>query len=419
MEMCLVDRSNENKTFTILNYQGSKKNLIDFIHEHVDNLIDPTRAFLDIFSGTCSVGYSYKSNYQIYANDLEYYSYLIADALLKNYSSDDIKNIIEDINSSFNILYKNQLLNYENWIMQELRFIETNDIENLIELYNKYPTIWNNISLDIDPSQYLLFTSYYAGNYFGICQAIEIDCLRKLIDKYDKNLFSMLMSCLFFAMKNCVFAKDGHMAQPLSLSKNKDKLISKRKNSIVQNFFIKLEDFLSSDFVNTTYQNKAYNLDFEDLLNQQEIQDNVGFIYADPPYTDMQYSRYYHLLNTISKYDYQKPTFLKDNYTKGLYTEGRSQSLLSKKSCCLEHFNSLIDFSINYKKNLAISFAYPKDPLNQKTDRYVMSIDDLVGACSQKFKKKNIEIVSTLYNHSNNRNAQSKKVLEYLILCKY
>ena len=48
-----------------------------------------------------------------------------------------------------------------------------------------------------------------------------------------------------------------------------------------------------------------------------------------------------------------------------------------------------------------------------------MSIDDLVGACSQKFKKKNIEIVSTLYNHSNNRNAQSKKVLEYLILCKY
>ena len=85
----------------------------------------------------------------------------------------------------------------------------------------------------------------------------------------------------------------------------------------------------------------------------------------------------------------------------------------------MEHFNKLIDFSIKYKKNLAISFAYPKDPQNQKTDRYVMSIDDLINICSQKFKKKNIEIVSTHYNHSNNRNTQSKKVLEYLILCKY
>lgn len=417
MEMCLTEKKNGNPPFTILNYQGSKKNLIGFIHKYIDELIDPTRAFLDIFSGTCSVGYSYKSNYQIYANDLEYYSYLIADALLKNYSL-DMKNIVNDINSSFNILYRSQLLKYENWITQELKFIESNDFENLKELYDSFPTIWNN-NLEIDTSQYLLFTSYYAGNYFGIRQTIEIDCLRKLIDTYDKNLFSMLMSCLFFAMKNCVFAKDGHMAQPLSMLRNKDKLICKRKNSIVQNFLIKLEDFLSPDFVKTAFQHHTYNLDFEELLNKREIQDNVGFIYADPPYTDMQYSRYYHLLNTVAKYDYQKPTFIKNNYTKGLYTEGRSQSFLSKKSCCLEHFNKLIDFSIKYKKNLAISFAYPKDPQNQKTDRYVMSIDDLINICSQKFKKKNIEIVSTHYNHSNNRNTQSKKVLEYLILCKY
>ena len=42
---------------SILNYQGSKRNLLDFIHSNVNNLISPESTVLDIFAGTCSVGY--------------------------------------------------------------------------------------------------------------------------------------------------------------------------------------------------------------------------------------------------------------------------------------------------------------------------------------------------------------------------
>lgn len=419
MVPCLDDRIKENNNFTILNYQGSKKNLIDFIHKHMDNLIIPEKAFLDIFAGTCAVGYSYKSCCPVYANDLEYYSYLIADSLLNNYNNYNFNKIKKEIGNQFKNLYNLKLKKYDKWIIAEETFLESNKIEDLIDLYSSYPTIWNNAEMILDKKQYILFTSYYAGNYFGIKQAIEIDCLRNLIENIDSNLFSMLISCLFFAMKNCVFSKDGHMAQPLDLHKNASKLIFKRKNSILDNFYSKLTEYFSSEFINTNFSNSAYNMDFENLIKLKEIQDNVGLIYADPPYTDMQYSRYYHLLNIVSKYDYPKPTLIKNVYTKGLYTEGRSQSLLSQKRYCLEHFSNLINFSKKYNKNLAISFAYPNDPILQKTDRYVMSIEEIVRECTKVFKEKNVNVVSTKYNHSNNRNTQTKKVLEYLILCKY
>ena len=158
-------------------------------------------------------------------------------------------------------------------------------------------------------------------------------------------------------------------------------------------------------------------MNFEELIKQNNIINNVSFIYADPPYTDMQYSRYYHLLNVVSRYNYPLPTRNSGKYTKGLYTIDRYQSKLSNKSTCLETFNNLVSFANNYNKNLAISFAYPEDVENQKTDRYVMSVEDIKNSCIKEFGAKNIEIATLNYLHSNNRNKSPKKVIEYLVLC--
>jgi adenine-specific DNA methylase len=132
----------------------------------------------------------------------------------------------------------------------------------------------------------------------------------------------------------------------------------------------------------------------------------------------MQYSRYYHLLNFITRYEQVTPTLHNGKYTKGLYTDGRCQSKLSMKSSCLPTLTNLIEFAKAYSKNLAISFAYPADPKKQKTDRYVMSLDDLVGVCHSTFGSNHVELASCDYRHSNNRNSSQKKVVEYLVLCK-
>ncbi len=93
-------------------------------------------------------------------------------------------------------------------------------------LYNSYPTVWNNLYSKVIKSpwtvnrikntkDFYLFTTYYATNYYGIIQALEIDCIIKMINTSFTEYKTALLSCLFYAMKEAVFSKDGHMAQPL------------------------------------------------------------------------------------------------------------------------------------------------------------------------------------------------------------
>lgn len=298
--------------------------------------------------------------------------------------------------------------------------LEKSDINGLVELYEKLPTVWNKqIEITSVHPCYELFTTYYSGSYFGISQAIDIDSIRYAIDGFKgTDIYFAMLASLFFAMKECVFSKDGHMAQPLSPIKNSSKLLSLRNKNVLKIFMEKFAEFFSDTYVRSSFNNKCFNMNFEDLINLSEIKNNVNFIYADPPYTDMQYSRYYHLLNIVAQYNYPKPTEINGTFTKGLYVDGRFQSDLSKKSTCLSHLNTLITFANESKKNLAISFAYPKDTSEQKTDRYVTDIDSLVHSCKTAFSSGNVEVVSLDYKHSNNRNSEQKKVVEYLILCK-
>lgn len=400
--------------FTVLNYQGSKKNLIEFIHESLDEYIDETDVILDIFCGTCSVGYSYKRSNTVFANDTEKYAQIIASALLGPG--------IDSLNV-FNVeLYKHNLNRnlasfYEDVSKEEL-YLNNRETEKLISLYREFKTIWNSdIFQALDKSRYQLFVTYYSTSYFGIRQAIEIDSIRETIEACDDSNRDVLLTCLFFAMKECVFSKDGHMAQPLDFEKNSVRLINQRGKSIYSYFADKLSDFLKDEFPSGKVGNKTFNEDFEFVIKNKMIQDDVTVIYADPPYTDMQYSRYYHLLNTVAYYNYPKPTVSRGKYTKGLYLENRFQSQLSRKSSCLYSMEKLIKFSKKYNKTLAISFAYPQNRDAQKTDRYVMSIDELIESCKKEFGTDKVHVKKVNYQHSNNRNSETKKVLEYLIIC--
>ena len=404
--------------FSVLNYQGSKKNILEFIHKNTSNFLNDDSTILDMFSGTSCVGYSFKSKYRIYANDCELYAYVIAKALLSS-SYTDFNQIKDEFFSYYQENLDKQREQYVEYAKNETLLLSDNNINSLLELYNKIPTVWNNKKLKNSLHDcYELFTIYYSNSYFGINQAMQIDSIRYAIEKYYNNvLYYAMLTSLYFAMKECVFSKDGHMAQPLDQEKNSDRLLKQRKKSIVDAFVEKIKEFSSEQFVNSGFENKAFNYNFSDLLQQQQIQEDVSLIYADPPYTDMQYSRYYHLLNTVSEYNYPELTVKGGIYTKGLYTNNRYQSKLSTKKDCLITFSNLIDFSKAYKKDLVISFAYPIDTQNQKTDRYVMDVNELICKCKDTFGVNNTEVVTQNYSHSNNRNSTPKKVNEYLILC--
>lgn len=417
-------------TFTILNYQGSKKQILNFIFQNIEQINKDNKPILDLFAGSGAVSYSLKRYYKVYSNDVEYYSYIINKALLsqKKLRLDKLSKKIFDDNYIKNL---EELKNiFQKYLILEEKFIENNLKEELIKLYSNFPNIWkegehiikskkirNPIDLRKEKKNldYILATLYYSTTYFTIKQAIELDSLRYAIEFIEENSRDKYLASLFYAIKEVIFAKDGHMAQSLDIEKNFSKLKKIYKKNIYEIFKTKLKEFEGEEFLETLNENKVYNLECEDILKNNKLMEEVGTLYLDPPYTDMQYSRYYHILNVIAKYDYPDFTYFRGKITKGLYTEGRFQSNLSKKCTALNKLKKIILLAYEKKKNIIISFGYPQDVQSQATNRYVFALDELIEVV-QEIYKENMKVEKIDYKHSNNRNSTTKKVFEYLII---
>lgn len=410
----------------ILNYQGNKASLMPFISTNIQNYISPGSKICDIFAGSGSVGAYLKNNYSIVANDAELYSAIISASLLNTPSTNSLLKAKEIFFKGYKINLKALLSSHESVVAKERIFLSSNSTTKLIDLYKNFPTIWNGLDKMINyeqlakDNQYNLFLYYYSGTYFGIEQSIQIDSIIKTIHEFDNvETQNVLFSCLFYAMNETVFSKDGHMAQPLSIEKNSSRHLKQRKKNVSTYFRIKLDEFIEkSPVLEKNKKCKVFNQDMSTLLKDEKFnQQHIDLIYADPPYTDMQYSRYYHLLNIAAKYNYPEPTILRGKFTKGLYTEGRNQSDLSKKSTATARLEELFNYCHKNNIALVLSYAYPKDKVNQKTNRYTISIEKLVKMAKKIFGNKKVQIEYKDYQHANNRNSSAKKVFEYLILC--
>lgn len=397
-----------------------------FISDNIHKYISPGAKICDIFAGSGSVGAYLKDDYSVVSNDSELYSAIISSSLLNPPSTDSLLKTKDIFFKGYKTNFRALLLPHEEVVAKEREFLLSDDTKNLILLYRHFPTIWNGLDKLINYKQlakdkhYNLFLYYYSGTYFGIEQSIQIDAIIKTIHEIeDSETKNVLFSCLFYAMSETVFSKDGHMAQPLSIEKNSSRHLKQRKKSVFTYFENKLDEFIvKTPESEVMKKSKVFNQDMSDLLKNEEFnQQHVSLIYADPPYTDMQYSRYYHLLNIAAKYNYPEPTVFRGEFTKGLYVEGRNQSDLSKKSTAKVRLEELFKYCRDNSIFLVLSYAYPKDEVNQKTDRYTVSIEELVKMAKSIFGNKRVQIEYKDYQHANNRNSSSKEVFEYLVLC--
>lgn len=402
-----------------IDYQGNKAELVDFIQSGIEEYIDTNDIVLDIFAGSGSVSASLNDDYTIYSNDSEVYAATINSAILcsKGISLQEIENIKTQL-----LQIKLELINQENlkeMVTKEREYIQNKDLKNILKLYSEHDTVWNSENLSPGKlrnlNKFNLFVRYYGGSYFGIEQSIEVDSIVKMIKKQDDNKQDLMYASLFYAMNKTVFSRDGHMAQPLNFEKNSARGFKFRERNLTVHFIEKLKEQI--DKKKSSKHNKVFNSPFEKVLTNNDIMANVDLIYADPPYTDMQYSRYYHLLNVAKLYEYPELTITSRGYTVGLYTEGRFQSDLSKKSKAKSDLTFLIEKSYENDVSIALSYAYPEDELNQATNRYTISIDELVEIAKSIYTPDKVQVKQIKYNHTNHKNTQQKPVIEYLILC--
>lgn len=185
----------------------------------------------------------------------------------------------------------------------------------------------------------------------------------------------------------------GHFAQYMPSTHSR--IVPLQKMNLYEEFLQKCN--LYSDLYFCQNNNLAFNMDFHDLLSQGAC-DKVDTIYLDSPYTQEQYSRFYHVLETVVKYDYPEVHF------KAKYRDDRFQSSFCYKSKVEKEFISIFEYCQKYNINLLISYS----------NKGLLPVERLQVLANTYFKKTNLEYID--YKHST-QGKGSNKLKEILLTC--
>lgn len=349
--------------------------------------------FLDLFSGMCSVGQEVAlSSRQVWSNDVQFFSHLVAKSL---FTSQEFPRIAWNDLSEIKRLFNDNFQKIEQFIIDELEYEKQlyteHDAENLIifeeSIRNK---IFKNPKIEY--FSHHLFTSLYACTYISLTQALEVDSLRYAFDTLKKNKsisnekYEWFLISLGQALSKSS-TSTGHFAQYLTLkNSNYKKFILQRQKSIWQEWVIAIEAIAPINSRQWRSKNLAFHQDANQLLKTLKNSPmKPSIIYADPPYTADQYSRYYHLYETLILYDYP------DLSAKARYRTERFQSPFSLKS----QVDSAMEKLISQTAELGSTFilSYPENGLIPNARSNILEL-------LQKYFKKAEVAIEVPHKHS-------------------
>ena len=142
-----------------MRFIGCKTLLLDNIKEVIKENNVNAKSFCDIFSGTSTVARFFKKDFEIYSNDLLYFSYILQMATVENDKIPEFKKLREEYGIKNPIFYFNEMKNDEMEKMPtEKRFIQNTYAPNGGRMY-----VTNENALRIDFARYTV-EKWYKDN---------------------------------------------------------------------------------------------------------------------------------------------------------------------------------------------------------------------------------------------------------------
>jgi adenine-specific DNA-methyltransferase len=266
-----------------LKYMGSKRSMLsNGLGELITEKTPSFDRFVDLFAGSGFVSWyvAEKFSKPVFSIDLQKYSTILSEAVLLRTKPLNYKIIVDKwINNSISKRDKSpywrkaKLLSDLN--LETPQYVKEARI--LCENKSKIGPIWNA----------------YGGHYFSPSQAITFDYLLKYLP-VDKKEKSVCLAACVSAASECV-ASPGHTAQPFQPTKTAAKYIKEAWNRDPIVYCKK--NLLQLCSMYAKVKGKAKTGNAQDFINKLTPRD---LVFIDPPYSGVQYSRFYHVLETIS-----------------------------------------------------------------------------------------------------------------------
>jgi len=324
---------------------GNKHDLAPLVADVVRRR-SPDRPFLDLFCGMCSVaGAVAGSGRQVFGNDVQAYAALVARCLLATPEQPtEPERLARVLRRGFLRNRARLLERFAEEVERERAILATADRVRYREAYAD----WRHAASDtvmaaevqaireggMPLMPYRLASLCFAWGYFGLEQAIAIDSIRYAIDQAARShalsgaesdwaLVALLQAA------SCASASPGHFAQYLHPSSEQGfvRILRQRRRNIWSQFVNEARILAPYGTEHWRLRNRVLCCDALDVWGQlDELGFRNGIVYADPPYSKDHYSRFYHVLETLTLYDHPRVT------GRGRYREGRFATPFSLKS---------------------------------------------------------------------------------------
>ena len=348
-----------------MNYIGCKYSLLDFLETSIKQVVSThDNVFCDLFAGTGAVGTHFKKQgYQIIANDLQYYGYVLNRHYIGNNRPlhfDGLKDIIPKKDGTLFESRMNAVCDY----LSQLEGVEG-------FLYNRYaPTgsLQNGIQ----------------RQFFTDDNAKKCDAIRIQIETWKQS--GNITEDEYFFLLTTLLENIDARANTASVYAA---FLKEIKRTALAPLRLKPAVLIVNDM-----EHLVFNADANKLITQ--IQCDI--LYLDPPYNHRQYSSNYHILETIARYD--NPSI---HGKTGLRDEELRSAYCSRNS--VKHvFNDLICGADT--KHIFVSY----------NNEGMMSLDDIRKILEQRgdyhcFTKRYKRFQADVQTH---RNIKGNTTVEYL-----
>lgn len=381
-----------------IKYMGSKSSLLDEVMAGINAVYGDerqVRTVCDLFSGSGTLSGALRNSVPMISNDIQEYSRVLSLSYLKSYQWDEYpEDILERIVDRATEVHNDFRASFPDYQFDYIDGMEMPQVQELEALQQDL------LTHDFRNHPYHLFVKNFSGTYWAYDQCVWIDSFRAVADEYHGTpLYNLILSSLMFAMAYNA-QSTGHYAQYRDVQdeKNMNDILIYRRKEIVPMFSRKFHEAKQRLGVNN-FDHQALAMDYRDCL---AIIPHNSIVYADPPYQFVHYSRFYHCLETLVKYDYP------DAEHKGRYRQDRHQSPFCIRTQVNAAFRSMFELIAASESDLVLSYS----------NTGMITLEDIQGMIEQAMGPTyQIEVDLVNYNHSTmgRREDKNREVQEAII----